>query len=219
MSPILYTFRRCPFAIRARLALNASGIMIEMREIELRSKPDCMLAVSPKGSVPVLVLPDGRVIDESWDIMLWALRQEDPDDWLGYNEAYAEAATPLIAENDSSFKHALDRYKYSDRYPEQSQLIYRSRAEKFLRDLECRLCNSRFLLSDAISIADAGVLPFIRQFAEVDKSWFAQAPYPYLRQWLNFFTGLKQFGDVMAKLSPWQPGDSPVYMPHKKNFQ
>ena len=108
MPPVLYSFRRCPYAMRARLALYASGIAIELREVALRNKPESMLSASPKGSVPVLVLPDGQVIDESWEIMLWALHQHDPDGWLGKNNAYAEAATQLIIENDTSFKDNLD---------------------------------------------------------------------------------------------------------------
>ena len=169
MLPILYSFRRCPYAIRARLALNVSDIAIELREVVLRNKPESLLTASPKGSVPVLILPDGFVIDESWDIMLWALHQSDPEGWLGENAAYVNIAKPLIIKNDSTFKYYLDRYKYPDRYPEHSQIYYRTQAEIFLQELEFRLNASTYLFGDTMSIADAGILPFIRQFASVDK--------------------------------------------------
>ena len=218
MLPVLYSFRRCPYAIRARLALYASGVTVELREVTLRDKPESMLTASPKGSVPVLVLPDGRVIDESWDIMVWALQQHDPDGWLGKNNAYVNAATPLLIENDTAFKNHLDRYKYPDRYPEHPQTYYRSKAGIFLQQLENQLRAPRFLLGDAISIADVAIFPFIRQFAEVDKNWFAQAPYPFLKRWLEIFSGSEYFAAVMKKYSVWHPGDSTVIMSNTGNF-
>jgi glutathione S-transferase len=210
MLPILYSFRRCPYAMRARLALYASGIAIELREVELRNKPESMLAASPKGSVPVLVLPDGQVIDESWAIMLWALHQHDPEGWLGKNDAHVDAASPLIIENDTTFKGNLDRYKYPDRYPEHTQIHYRIQAEIFLQRLEQRLRATPHLLGDTLSIADAGVFPFIRQFAGVDKHWFAQAPYPSLRRWLKILLNSDRFDAVMRKYPPWKPKDPPI---------
>jgi glutathione S-transferase len=130
-------------------------------------------------------LPDGQVIDESWEIMLWSLHRHDPDGWLGINGAYADAATQLIIENDTIFKGHLDHYKYPDRHPEYTQTHYRKQGETFLQYLEGRLRVMPYLLGDILSIADAGIFPFIRQFAEVDKIWFAQSPYESLRQWLN----------------------------------
>jgi len=212
MPPVLYTFRRCPYAMRARLALYAGGVTTELREVELRNKPESMLAASPKGSVPVLVLPDGSVIDESWEIMLWALRQHDPEGWLGKNGAYVDVATPLIIENDTTFKGYLDHYKYPDRYPEHTQTQYRLQAEIFLKDLESRLRATSWLLGDTLSIADAGIFPFIRQFADVDKNWFAQAPYVSLRHWLKKLLNSERFDAVMKKYPPWQPGDIPIIM-------
>jgi glutathione S-transferase len=185
--------------MRARMALHASGVAVELREVELRNKPASMLAASPKGSVPVLVLPDGCVIDESWDIMQWALHQHDPEGWLGEHDAFVSAAEPLISANDTSFKLYLDRYKYADRYPEQTRLDYRTQAEVFLRQLEERLSATRYLLGNTQSIADAGIFPFIRQFAEVDKDWFAQAPYPALRVWLADILSTPRFAAVMRK--------------------
>lgn len=191
--------------MRARMALHASGVAVELREIELRNKPAHLLAVSPKGSVPVLILPDASVIDESWDIMQWALRQHDPENWLGEQEADLVAAAPLIKHNDTRFKHALDRYKYADRYPEFSRIDYRHQGESFLQALEVRLQTTRYLLGNAPSIADAAIFPFIRQFAEVDKDWFAHSPYPALRIWLTEFINSPRFAAVMQKQPVWQP--------------
>lgn len=191
--------------MRARMALHAGGVAVELREVELRNKPDHMLAASPKGSVPVLVLPDGRVIDESWDIMQWALLQHDPEGWLGEQRAFVHAAEPLIRTNDTGFKQSLDRYKYADRYPEQSREDYRVQGEFFLQELEDSLRVTRYLLGDALSIADAGIFPFIRQFAEVDKQWFAQAPYPSLRTWLAGILDSPRFAAIMQKHPIWQP--------------
>jgi glutathione S-transferase len=196
--------------MRARLALYSAGITYELREVVLRNKPESMLKASPKGSVPVLVLPDGRVIDESWDIMIWALHQHDPEGWLGENNVYAEVATPLIIENDTTFKGYLDRYKYPDLYPDHTQIYYRAQAEEFLQELEGRLCKSPYLLGNTLSIADAGIFPFIRQFAEVDKIWFAQSPYVSLRHWMDDLLNSERFDAVMKKYPPWQPGDIPI---------
>ena len=208
MLPILYSFRRCPYAIRARLALSVSGIAVELREVVLRNKPDSLLAASPKGSVPVLVLPDGHVIDESWDIMLWALHQHDPEGWLGENAAYIDIAAPLIIKNDTIFKYNLDRYKYPDRYPEHSQIFYRTQAETFLQELETCLNASPYLLGDSMSVADAGILPFIRQFASVDKEWFAQSRYTLLNEWLQRFLTSERFEAIMKKHPSWQEMDA-----------
>jgi glutathione S-transferase len=169
MPPVLYSFRRCPYAMRARLALYASGLAIELREVALRYKLESMLAASPKGSVPVLVLPDGCVIDESWEIMLWALHQHDHDGWLGKNGAYFDAATKLIIESDTTFKVYLDHYKYPDRYPGHPLTDDRIQAEIYLQEQEIRLAAAPCLPGDTLSIANAGSFPFIRQFAGVDK--------------------------------------------------
>lgn len=208
--PVLYSFRRCPYAMRARSALIAAGISVELREVVLRDKPAEMLAASPKGSVPVLVLRDGRVIDESWDIMLWALRTHGAHPWLGENECHVGAALPLVAENDSTFKRALDRYKYPERFPEHSQAFYRELGEEFLVRLEEHLAVAPFLLGETMSIADAALLPFIRQFAAVDPDWFASAPYPKLRVWLADYAESKLFMRLMQKFPAWQASDTPI---------
>ena len=227
--PILYSFRRCPYAMRARAALIASGITVELREVELRDKPAAMLAASPKGSVPVLVLregdgeavghppayplrvlPDEKVIDESWDIMLWALRQHDPQAWLGKDDCHAQAALTLVIENDTTFKHNLDRYKYPERFPGQPQSAYRIAGEQFLQQLEQRLSTTPCLLGETFTLADAALLPFVRQFSAIDSDWFATAPYPALRAWLEQFTSSELFSLVMQKFPVWQPGNEPV---------
>jgi glutathione S-transferase len=208
--PILYSFRRCPYAMRARAALIASGVTVELREVELRDKPAAMLAASAKGSVPVLVLDDGKVIDESWDIMLWALRQHDPQSWSGKDGCHAQAALPLVIESDTTFKHNLDRYKYPERFPGQPQSAYRSAGEQFLQQLEQRLCATPYLLCETFTLADAALLPFVRQFAAVDAEWFATAPYPALRSWLEKFTSSELYSLVMRKFPAWQPGNEPV---------
>lgn len=184
------------------MALHASGVAFELREIELRSKPACMLTASPKGSVPVLVLPDEGVIDESREIMQWALHQHDPEGWLGVSDAYLLAAAPLIEVNDSRFKTALDGYKYAD--SEASRAVCRAQGEDFLQSLEARLQMTRYLLADEQSIADAAIFPFIRQFSGVDKDWFEQSPYPALRLWLTGMINSTRFAAVMQKQPIWQ---------------
>lgn len=193
--PILYSYRRCPYAMRARMALRYAGISVETREVVLGDKPRHMLAVSPKGTVPVLVLPDGKVIDESLDIMAWALAQQDPDGWLTDNRLFQE----LITENDGSFKRALDQYKYATRFPEQSAEVYRQQGERFLARLEALLSEHAYLLSEKLTQADVAIFPFIRQFSMVDRDWFAEAPYPHLRQWLAGLLDSELFNAVMQK--------------------
>ncbi len=202
MLPILYSFRRCPFAIRARITLAYAGIEVELREILLRDKPPAMLHASPKGTVPVLVLPDGRVIDESVDVMRWALDLNDPDHWWSNEDG--EQAVELVKRCDFEFKPWLDRYKYADRYPEHPGSFYRQQAECFLAELEQRLENAGHLLHDRISYPDVAIFPFIRQFAMVDKPWFDQAPYPRLQTWLESFLSSVLFLNVMTKYPPWQ---------------
>jgi glutathione S-transferase len=207
---ILYSFRRCPFAMRARSTLIASGIRVELREVDLRNKPGALLAASPKGSVPLLMTPEGKVINESWDIMLWALRQQDPQAWLGKDEYHLQTALQWVNENDNTFKHNLDQYKYPNRYPEQRQIVYRSAGEHFLQQLEQQLKITPFLLGAKFTLADAALLPFVRQFASVDSGWFATAPYPALRVWLNRYTTSDLFAKVMQKFPVWKQDDELV---------
>ena len=207
MLPILYSFRRCPYAIRARMALRYSGIQVALREVILADKPEEMLISSPKGTVPVLILVDGTVIDESLDIMSWAISQNDPDCWAGENGEYWQQAQSLIEINDNAFKQSLDQYKYADRFPEYPASHYRLQAEDFIQQLESRLSRQSYLLGQNISVADIAIFPFIRQFAFVDKNWFDQSEYTAVQMWLNGFLALPLFTDIMVKEAQWKPGD------------
>lgn len=196
MKPILYSYRRCPYAMRARMAIWAANIQVEVREISLREKPAHLLQISPKGTVPVLQLPDGTVLEQSLDIMQWALAQSDPQGWLN---ADPEAVNALITINDGDFKKALDRYKYPDRYPEHTQQVYREQGEQFLLRLQVALEQHDYLLGDKPSMADVAIFPFIRQFAAVDAEWFASSAYPKLRVWLEGWLQSLLFEEVMQK--------------------
>lgn len=196
MLPILYSYRRCPYAMRARMALKSAGVGVEIREISLKEKPAHMLQISPKGTVPVLLLPDGRVIDQSLDIMLWALQQRDANDWLN---ADSRLMQDLIAENDGDFKRALDKYKYAIRFPEQPAEVYRAQGELFLQRLESLLHSSQFLLKAQPCMADIAIFPFIRQFAAVDAKWFESARYLNLKVWLKYLVESDLFHSIMEK--------------------
>ena len=192
---VLYSFRRCPYAMRARMALRYSGVAVQIIEVSLKAKPAEMLALSPKGTVPVLSV-DGRVIDESLAIMRWALAQNDPEGWLLGDDRATQA---LIEENDQGFKHQLNRYKYAERYPEYPTEHYRAEGEVFLMRLEGLLAEREYLLAGHLSLADVALAPFVRQFAHVDREWFGQAPYPRLQGWLQRFLESPLFIAVMAK--------------------
>ena len=184
------------------MTLAYSGIEVELREVFLKEKPDAMLLASPKGTVPVLLLTDGTVIDESLDIMFWALRQADPDRWL--SEKLATRTISMIDENDTVFKANLDNYKYWQPHSEFSRQHYRGEAENFLKGLERKLEQQSFLLSPTITLADIAIFPFIRQFAFVDKTWFDQAPYPLLQGWLKSMIESSLFSRVMGKQPFWK---------------
>jgi glutathione S-transferase len=195
----LYSFRRCPYAMRARMALRYSGVEVSIVEVSLKAKPAEMLALSSKGTVPVLDV-DGRVIDESLEIMRWALAQNDPQDWLLKDDPQGQLTiAALIEENDQAFKVQLNRYKYAERYPEHPVAFYRTEGEVFLRKLEEMLASRDYLLADHPSLADVALMPFVRQFAHVDREWFAQAPYRRLQAWLQRFIESQLFTSIMAK--------------------
>ncbi|MFJ2455274.1 glutathione S-transferase [Pseudomonas protegens] len=195
----LYSFRRCPYAMRARLALRYAGVPLRIVEVSLKAKPAEMLALSAKGTVPVLALED-RVIDESLEIMHWALAQHDPEDWRLTEDPTAQAQmAALIAENDQVFKVHLNRYKYAERYPEAPMEHYRAQGEAFLARLDSLLQQRRYLLAAHPSLADMALLPFVRQFAHVDREWFAQTPYRSLQEWLQEQLESELFLAVMAK--------------------
>jgi glutathione S-transferase len=204
--PILYSFRRCPYAMRARLALLVGGATCEIREVKLRDKPAAMIAASPKATVPVLVLSDGRVIDESLDIMRWALDQGDPECWRDRDDP------ALIAANDGPFKHHLDRYKYPDRHAS-DPMDHRAAGLDMLRLLEIRLTDRANLCADARGLVDAAIMPFVRQFAETDRAWFDTQPLPGLRGWLTRHLASPLFAAAMIRLQPWQPDDASIMFP------
>jgi glutathione S-transferase len=195
----LYSFRRCPYAMRARMALRYSGVAVNIVEVSLKAKPAEMLALSSKGTVPVLSA-DGQVIDESLAIMHWALAQNDPQDWLLKDDLVGQQLIAgLIEENDEVFKVHLDRYKYADRYPEQPMAFYRAEGEVFLRRLDELLEGRDYLLAEHPSLADVALMPFVRQFAHVDREWFGQTPYRRLQSWLQRFLESELFTSVMKK--------------------
>ena len=205
-NPILYSFRRCPFAIRARLAVAASGIVCHLREVKLSAKPQAMLAASPKGTVPVLVLPDGKVVDQSLDIMHWALGQGDPELWLMRDDP------ELIARNDGPFRQDLDRYKYPERH-KGDPLEHRALGLAFLRDLDARLAAHGQLCGPTRGLADMAIMPFVRQFSAVDAAWFEAQSLPHLKRWLAGHLGSALFEQVMVRFTPWKDGDEPVLFP------
>ena len=208
--PILYSFRRCPYAIRARLAIKISQVPVVLREVVLADKPHEMLALSPKGTVPVLVLDNSKVIDESMDIMMWALNQNDPDRWILNIKDKQDETNALIVVNDTEFKQHLDHYKYADRYPENTIEYYRQQAQSFLQQLEEHLSQTTFILSDHLSMVDMAIFPFIRQFAFVDKSWFDRLPYKNLQLWLEYILTSNLFTQVMMKKEQWKEGDAEI---------
>lgn len=209
--PILYSFRRCPYAMRARMALWISGTTCELREVKLANKPKELIEASEKATVPVVVLPDGTVIDESLDVMRWTLEQNDPEGWLeGADEA-------LITRNDGPFKHHLDRYKYPTRYPDETggdeekfRLRHRADGYEILRDLDARLANQEQLCGDKRTMADIALFPFIRQFANTDRAWFDAQDLPHFQRWLEGHLASNLFKAIMPKYAVWQAGDEPV---------
>ena len=207
--PILYSFRRCPYAMRARLALAYARLPVEIREIELGDKPADLLAISPEATVPVLQLADGKVIEESLEVMRWALDQSDPDQWLGVQK---ELTDELILANDTSFKKNLDRYKYHSETSEHSKEHYRELAVEFLRHLErCLVRNEgRGLVRGTPSLADFAIFPFVRQFAGADQAWFDAAPFPALQVWLTTRIRSDRFAQAMRKYPLWKPGTTGV---------
>lgn len=192
--------------MRARLALLASGTICEIREVKLSAKPPEMVAISPKATVPVLHLADGGVIDESLDIMRWALTRHDPEGWLDRTD------DALIATNDGAFKHHLDRYKYPDRH-DANPAAHRAAGIDLLRPLEDRLIAQPYLCGDALGLTDAALMPFVRQFAATDRAWFDALPLPGLQAWLSRFIASPLFEAAMVRLSPWEAGDAAIRFP------
>ena len=210
--PILYSFRRCPYAMRARLAIAVSAQHCELREVVLRNKPAELLAASAKATVPVLLDAMGSVIDESLDIMRWALEQNDPQAWLAPERGTDTEMRQLIAHFDDSFKHHLDRYKYPNRFAEDGQ-DHRAACAEHLSALEARLLENKFLFGAHATLADMAVAPFVRQFARTDETWFKACPCPQLQSWLAAWEASALFAQVMEKYAAWKPGFPPVLFP------
>ena len=211
--PILYSFRRCPYAMRARLALLASGIQCELREVVLRNKPAEFLATSPKATVPVLVTTQGEVIEQSWDIMLWALHQHDPAHWLPSDANVFERGMQLLHRCDGEFKQQLDRYKYPQRHGLEDGTAARDEAMFFLANLESLLKQQRYLFNSSIGIFDAAILPFVRQFAHVDIDWFAAQPLPSVQAWLSAFEYSTDFKRAMTVYPAWADNSPTTVFP------
>lgn len=205
--PILYSFRRCPYAMRARMALMVSGQAVELREVVLRNKPQAMLDASPKATVPVLILADGDVIEESLDIMRWALPLNDPDGWLTPSHGTLKEMLALIEHFDGPFKDHLDQYKYETRYDDIDPAEHRLGALKELELLAARLQSHSFLFGDHLTLADAAIFPFVRQLANVNRDDFNGAAPEQVVAWLDRCLDLDLFASVMTKYSPWIPGE------------
>ncbi|GAD47764.1 hypothetical protein NT2_01_05380 [Caenibius tardaugens NBRC 16725] len=206
IGPVLYSFRRCPYAMRARLAVLASETLCQLREVKLAAKPAEMLTASPKGTVPVLVLPDGQVIDESLDIMRWCLNRNDPENWLARDDA------ALIATHDGAFKHHLDRYKYPERHGS-DPVAHRTAGLAILQGLDDRLSQNAQLCGETRGLADMAIMPFVRQFAQTDRAWFDQQALPHVQRWLQQHLDSALFAQAMIRLKPWQAGDPPILFP------
>ena len=212
VEPILYSFRRCPYAMRARMALAQSSIRCELREVVLSDKPQEMLEASSKATVPVLVLKS-QILDESLDIMRWALAQSDPHRWISEDSRVVDATRSLVANNDGPFKYHLDRFKYSTRYDNVDVLRERELASEFVADLESRLSGQVYLFGSRPTFADVAIFPFIRQFAGADRGYWQGAPFPHVRRWLEQWCTSNLFARCMKKYPRWVPGAAPTPFP------
>jgi len=206
--PILYSFRRCPYAMRARLAIASAGITVELREILLRDKAPEFLAASPKGTVPVLI--SDVVIEESFDIMNWALAQNDPE---GLLKDMAEERAALITTCDGPFKTALDQTKYAVRYPDLDEETSRATAASFIHKLDATLGDAPWLGGDRPCLADLAILPFVRQFAHTDLEWWNAQSFESVQRWLDAFKSSDRFAAIMTKYTPWKAGDDVILFP------
>lgn len=221
--PVLYSFRRCPYAMRARLAIVAAGLQVEIRELVLRAKPAHMLEISPKGTVPVLWLQNGEVIDQSLDVMRWAVAQQFPTSWMQLDDSQQQQCDAWIALLDGEFKHNLDRYKYPHRYHRHTEsenhtcdpLVHRAACVKVLEQWNEVLDQTcAYLFGNSPSFADCAILPFVRQFRIADENWFdTELQLPALQRWLGDFLVSPELEQAMVKYTPWQPGDLPIIFP------
>jgi glutathione S-transferase len=204
--------------MRARLALLISGQVCELREVVLKQKPPELFQASSKATVPVLVLADGQVLDQSLDIMLWALKQHDPQDWLLDRGEALDAALNWVARCDTDFKPQLDRYKYPHRFGLNDSVPARSNGAVFLNALNDELLKHLNLLGERLSLADMAIAPFVRQFAHTDPVWFTQQPWSALQHWLARFEASDLYEQAMKKTAPWQTSQAPVYFPDNQRY-
>ncbi|MDM0039851.1 glutathione S-transferase [Variovorax sp. J22G21] len=211
--PVLYSFRRCPYAMRARFALVVSGQRCELREVLLRDKPPELLAASPKGTVPVLVDVDGTVIDQSLDIMRWTLLRRDPARWMQPERGSVDDMLALIAACDGDFKQQLDRYKYPNRFEGADAAAHRLNGAHFLEDLNERLARTSHLFGNRPALADMAIAPFVRQFAQTDIGWFELQPWPALRAWLGALVESAVWVSATHKYPAWKSGEAGVAFP------
>lgn len=196
--------------MRARLALKVSGQVCELREVVLRNKPAAMIQASAKGTVPVLCLPTGQIIDESLDVMKWSLARHDPEQWLGTDDKHRAEMLALIDQCDGPFKEALDRYKYPSRYEPCDPLEHQQAGAHFLHSLEALLSAQAFLSGAKLGLADMAIAPFIRQYAMTDRAWFDKQPWPKLAAWLDEFLQSERFAEIMVKHKPWTEGQATI---------
>ena len=209
--PILYTFRRCPYAIRARFAISSSKIIVEIREIKLQEKPLEFLKLSPKGTVPVLITNSGEVLEESLDIIYWALNKNDPHKWLAKGTLENQDIIKLLDDLENKFKPNLDKYKYPSRFSGVDQYLHRDKNLCFLKKLNSYLENNKSLNCEHLSLLDYAIFPFVRQFRNVDQEWFDKLNFIFLNKWINQIIDSKDFSSIMKKFKKWEPNDVPIY--------
>ena len=209
--PILYTFRRCPYAMRARLAIQASRIIVEIREVKLQNKPIELLHLSPKGTVPVLQVSNEHLIEESIDIMEWALEINDPFNWLPNDFHIKNQMNCFLKKLDKEFKVNLDKYKYTNKFERQNPIHYRDKNLIVLTELNHKLETSKGINSEHLSYIDYATFPFIRQFRNVDPIWFDSMKLPFLKIWLYDLMNSDEFSSVMEKFDLWDPMKKPIY--------
>ena len=209
--PILYTFRRCPYAMRARFAIRSSKIIVEIREIKLQEKPSEFLKLSPKGTVPVLITNSGEVLEESLDIIYWALNKNDPHKWLAKGKLENQDIIKLLDDLENKFKPNLDKYKYPSRFSGVDQYLHRDKNLCFLKKLNYYIKNNKSLNCEHLSLLDYAIFPFVRQFRNVDQDWFDKLNFIFLNKWINQIIDSQDFSSIMKKFKKWEPNDVPIY--------
>ena len=209
--PILYTFRRCPYAMRARLAIRASEVMVEIREVKLKNKPQELLNISPKATVPVLYISSKKIIEESLDIMKWALEINDPFKLLEPEKLNRIEVHNTLNKLDNDFKQNLDRYKYSSRFDQPNPELYRDKNLKLLNEFNNLLRHNKGIYSSNLSLLDYAIFPFIRQFRNVNSVWFDSLELNFLKSWLYELIDSDQFSSIMKKNLIWEPNQKPIY--------